>query len=132
MAFGTAVLCWSAPWARVICIALWRSRTVRQLSGYIIGQELLQDETDAEVDVPQTNSTARKSAELKPAQRKGHEKKSSSASIRDVLGGGIKIRQTLYQHQRRWIGIGWTANLFPNERAAWYIVPTAHADYEDG
>ena len=114
MVFGTAVLCWSAPWARVICIALWRSRTVRKLSGYIIGQELLGDE------LVQETTGARQSAELKPAERKGHEKKASTGSIRDVLGGGIKITQTLYQHQRRWIGIGWTANLFPNERAAWY------------
>jgi Integral peroxisomal membrane peroxin len=132
MVFGSAVLCWSAPWARVICIALWQSRTVRKLSGYIIGQELLVDETDAEVQVPQTNATARTSAELKPAERKGHEKKGSTASIRDVLGGGIKVTQTLYQHQRRWIGIGWTANLFPNERSAWYTIPIALADCEDG
>jgi Integral peroxisomal membrane peroxin len=127
MVFGTAVLCWSAPWARVICIALWRSRTVRKLSGYTIGQDLLADETGAQVEVEETPAT-RKSAELKPAERKVHEKKASTGSIRDVLGGGIKITQTLYQHQRRWIGIGWTANLFPNERSSWHAVPAGLAD----
>jgi len=125
MIFGTAVLCWSAPWARVICIALWRSRTVRGLSGYIIGQDLLTDDNEemAVVQQQQPTTTSRKRAELKITERQGHEKKASTSSIRDVLGGGIKITQTLYQHQRRWIAIGWTNNLFPNERSAWYSLP---------
>ena len=125
MVFGTAVLCWSAPWARVICIALWRSRTIRGLSGHIIGQDLLADDKGekAVVQQQQPTTTPRKSAELKPAERQGHEKKASTSSIRDVLAGGIKITQTLYQHQRRWITIGWTNNLLPTERSAWYSLP---------
>ena len=111
---GTAVLCWSAPWARVICIALWRSRTVRQVCSAIMGEDLLL------VAPHQVDTKEQSTASLaEPTERRGHEKKTSTSSIRDVLGGGIKITQTLYQSQRRWIGIGWTSNLFPNERSAW-------------
>lgn len=90
------------------------------MSGYIIGQELLADDKGEKAEVQPTPT--RKSGELKPVERKGHEKsQASTSSIRDIIGGGIKITQTLYQHQRRWIGIGWTNNLFPNERSAWYV-----------
>ena len=99
---GTAVLCWSAPWARVICIALWRSRTVRKISSLIIGEDLLTEQPSTET-----------------AEERRHCKQPSTSSIRDSLGRGVRITQTLYQSQRRWIGIGWTSNLFPNERAPW-------------
>lgn len=117
MIFGTAVLCWSAPWARVICIALWRSRTIRNVCGQIIGQDLLAEEESEPTGPGEPVSTTL------PAQaerRVLHDKKASASSIRDVLEGGIKITQTLYQSQRRWIAIGWTSNLFPTERHAWF------------
>ena len=113
---GTAVLCWSAPWARVICIALWRSRTVRQLSGYIVGHDL----SDYPVIPVEEVVSAPSAPPTERERREKHEKRqASTSSIKDVLGGGIKITQTLYQSQRRWIGIGWTSNLFPNEKPAW-------------
>jgi hypothetical protein len=113
---GTAVLCWSAPWARVICIALWRSRTIRNVCGQIVGQDLLAED-ESEQEGPREPSATTLLAE--PARRTLHEKTGSTSSIRDVLEGGIKVTQTLYQSQRRWIGIGWTSNLFPNERSVW-------------
>jgi hypothetical protein len=124
LVIGTAVFCWSAPWARVICVALWRSRTVRKACSLIVGQDLL-------VDTPRTEETS--VIEVAPtrtnvdqprvtSEQAGHQPRASTSSIRDVLGGlggGIKVTQTLYQSQRRWLGMGWTTNLFPNERAAW-------------
>ena len=120
MVVGTAVLCWSAPWARIICIALWRSRTVRKVCGLIIGEDILANAvesltaSEAENTVP---ANAEQSAR-RDANRASH--------IQDVLDGGIKITQTLYQSQRRWIGIGWTANLFPNERSPWFTALQVH------
>jgi len=118
LALGTSVLCWSAPWARVICIALWRSRTVRKYSGLIIGQDLMEEihqPNTVTVDAHATTTTAPKAE----GRRARHKPATSTGSIREVLGGGVRITQTLYQSQRRWIGIGWTSNLFPNERSAW-------------
>lgn len=113
---GSSVLCWSSPWARIIGIALWRSRTIRKAASFVIGRDLL-EEPDAD---PPTVSLARKSLDITAETKaEGHKPRTSTSSIRDVLGGGIKITQTLYQSQRRWIGIGWTSNLFPNERSAW-------------
>jgi hypothetical protein len=109
---GTSVLCWSAPWARVVCIALWRSRTIRSIAGSIIGQDLLEQHSPI---TPETTA-------LQVDNPTNHEKRGSTSSVKGNLGGGIKITQTLYQSQRRWIGIGWTANLFPNERSAWYVL----------
>jgi len=132
LALGTSVICWSAPWARVICVALWRSRTVRKVCSFVVGQDLL---ADIKTTPPTTSTTTTTTAEARPAptrtdvdqarlstERTGHQPRSSTGSIRDVLGdlgGGIKVTQTLYQSQRRWLGMGWTTNLFPNERAAW-------------
>lgn len=117
MTLGTAALCWTAPWARVICIALWRSRTIRKVSGLIIGEDLLSGDDSPEEPVQPSTSTSLS----EPQQRRNrHEKQSSTNSIRDVLGGGIKITQTLYQSQRRWIGVGWTNTLLPNDKSAWF------------
>jgi hypothetical protein len=113
---GTSVLCWSAPWARVVCISLWRSRTIRYACGYIIGQDLI---NPSEPVVPGPSSLA-----VDPVNGR-HEKRLSTNINKGNLGGGIKITQTLYQSQRRWIGIGWTANLFPNERSPWSF-PSLH------
>ena len=122
LALGTSVLCWSAPWARIICIALWRSRTVRKYSGLIIGQDLM-----AEIHQPNTVITEPHAATTTAPNADGmktrHKPAASTGSIRDVLGGGVRITQTLYQSQRRWIGIGWTSNLFPNERSPWSNLP---------
>jgi Integral peroxisomal membrane peroxin len=107
LVFGTAVLCWSAPWARIICIALWRSRSIRKVCGIIIGEDLMQERIVEHMP------------ETKNIRQDPHERKESASSIRDALRGGVKITQTLYQSQRRWIGIGWTSNLFRNEKPAW-------------
>lgn len=116
LVLGSAVLCWSSPWARIIGIALWRSRTIRKAASSVIGRDLL----EAPEPEPSSVVLTRTSLDL-PAETKAeeHKPRDSTSSIRDVLGGGIKITQTLYQSQRRWIGIGWTSNLFPNERCAW-------------
>jgi len=119
LALGTSVLCWSAPWARIVCIALWRSRTVRKYSGLIIGQDLMM-EIQPENNVGMMDAGRTKVVVDAEGRRKGHQTSGSTTSIRDVLGGGVRITQTLYQSQRRWIGIGWTSNLFPNERSPWY------------
>ena len=34
-------------------------------------------------------------------------------------GGEMRFAFTLYENQRRWLGIGWTSNLFPTERSSW-------------
>ena len=121
LAFGTSVLCWSAPWARVICIALWRSRTVRKYSGLIIGQDLMAEiqQPNTVTREPHTTTTASEGGERK----RGHQPSASTSSIRDVLGAGVRVTQTLHQSQRRWIGVGWTSNLFPNERSPWSLPP---------
>ena len=119
MIVGTAVLCWSAPWARIICIALWRSRTIRKVCGLIIGEDILTNGME-----PSNYAETERTAPMDAEQRARREANRAS-HIQDVLEGGIKITQTLYQSQRRWIGIGWTANLFPNERSPWFAYPSS-------
>lgn len=125
LVLGTAVLCWSAPWARIICIALWRSRTVRKFCSMIVGEDLLLKEQQFIASIigmaNEGGQQASSTVKTESGERGRHEKRGSTSSIRDVLGGGIKITQTLYQSQRRWIGIGWTSNLFPNERSPWSL-----------
>jgi len=117
MIVGTAVLCWSAPWARIICIALWRSRTIRKVCGLIIGEDILTN------GMEQSNYAETETTAAMDAEQRARREANRASHIQDVLEGGIKITQTLYQSQRRWIGIGWTANLFPNERSPWFVHP---------
>jgi len=128
---GTSVLCWSAPWARVICVALWRSRTIRKACGYIMGKDFLNDtatpaQSNPQVDEPVPVAATTTTDFPAATPRHGHQPTTSTASLRDILGdlgGGIKVTQTLWHSQRRWIGMGWTTNLFPNEHPQWYLSP---------
>lgn len=40
-------------------------------------------------------------------------------SANDAKSAGVKFTFIIYENQRRWIGLGWTTNLFAYERPAW-------------
>ncbi|KAF9051007.1 hypothetical protein BDZ89DRAFT_1056904 [Hymenopellis radicata] len=92
---GTLILCWRAPWFCYITGTLWRSAWVRwgiyTLWSRISGRPL---------PVPTHSDDSFLS---------------SSSSDEDA----DRFLFTIYENQRWWMGIDWTAALLPNERPSW-------------
>ncbi|KAI0633737.1 integral peroxisomal membrane peroxin-domain-containing protein [Trametes polyzona] len=105
---GTIFFTWRARWAAVIRRGLWRSAHVRwatyrawsALSGQPLPPITLspQSQTDAELATLTSTSTA-----------------STPASP----GTSIRFLFTIYENQRWWMGLDWTAALLPGERPSW-------------
>ena len=100
LVFGSIVLTWHARPLRVTRTLLWRSSALRRLAAAITGLRF------------DSQSKAHKAAAAKARtapQGAGGRGKSS----------GVKFTFIIYENQRRWVGLGWTASLFAYERAAW-------------
>lgn len=98
LASGFLVLTYHSVYARVTRAVLWRSRSVRLFTFYLTGLGF---------------SGAR------------FHSKSGGNLAKGVLGvqsnddKPVRFTYVLYENQRRWLGIGWTANLLAYERAPW-------------
>ncbi|PNS15746.1 hypothetical protein CAC42_4198 [Sphaceloma murrayae] len=101
-ATGTLVLSWHSRPARISRAILWRSRTVRRLASLLTGLQF----------IPETGTITPRSSSY-PASNLGalNAMKSKSQTIRFTF--------SLYENQRRWIGLGWTPNMIAYERAPW-------------
>ncbi|KAJ7928641.1 Peroxin/Dysferlin domain-containing protein [Mycena leptocephala] len=95
---GTVLLAWRAPWAVALRISLWRSAWFRWAAYHILatvtGQPLPL--------VPQSALSAAAAAAAAPT---------STKSLRFLF--------TIYENQRWWMGLDWTAALLPAERPSW-------------
>lgn len=91
---GTVCLTWRAPWALVIRTTLWRSAwlrwTIYKIWAFLVGQPLAPP-----VMSPQP----------------------SVSSTEDVQS--FRFLFTIYENQRWWMGLDWTAALLPAERPSW-------------
>ena len=100
---GTVLLSWYSRPARVSREILWRSQTIRHITSVITGLHLLGS-----------------SSSTKPAHNLQKPKSSSSTiSSSSTAQTGARFTFTVYENQRRWIGLGWTSSLLTYERAAW-------------
>jgi len=150
LVFGTLVLSWHSRVMRVVRELLWRSSTVRRLAALTTGltfdSPLKPSTSNLSTMSTESEGSARKllkthESELSRALKKqsyhyGH--KHDSGSGKDA---GVKFTFILYENQRRWVGLGWTSNLFAYERAAWtdehnHAIPNKDAfelpEVEDG
>lgn len=105
---GTLVLAWHARVMRVFRTILWRSATVRRLAAAMTGLRF---------DRPVKGR-------LKSAGQPGSDPAAKQASKDQPKAGGsrsagVKFTFIIYENQRRWIGLGWTASMFAYERPAW-------------
>ncbi len=109
---GTTALTWHSPAAKVLRTILWRSRTIRQICHILTGLQFEQAEKRG--FFKKVFSTRRKSKSRKQAGT------SSVATTEEAPASkGIRFTFSLYENQRRWLGIGWTSSMLANERAAW-------------
>ncbi|KAK3381921.1 integral peroxisomal membrane peroxin-domain-containing protein [Podospora didyma] len=128
---GTVILTWHARVMRVARAILWRSAGVRRLMGIITG---LQFEGPAKPSAPTatisaesstvsgTSATAGTKAAAAAAVAKGPRESELTKALRRARVGhdtGVRFTFIIYENQRRWVGLGWTTNLFAYERPAW-------------
>lgn len=116
LAWGTLVLSWHSRPARVSRAILWRSRAVRSLTTLVTGLDFPQSP-------PPSNSTNSSSTNVATLANNPATTANSSP--------GVRFTFTLYENQRRWLGLGWTASLLSYERQAWtdeHLNTTADTD----
>ncbi|RMX83796.1 hypothetical protein D0869_05047 [Hortaea werneckii] len=109
LALGTLMLSFHSRPARVTRTLLWRSRTIRSLSSLLTGLDFPN---------PSTASTPSKAPPLprRPNSDATTTSVGTSASKPTSTSPGIRFTFTLYEHQRRWLGLGWTSSLLSYER----------------
>ncbi|KAI0082021.1 hypothetical protein K474DRAFT_1655951 [Panus rudis PR-1116 ss-1] len=99
---GTILLTWRARWAALIRRGFWRSAWIRwgcyYAWSYLSGQPL----------PPKTISPQSQSVSV-----------SSNSSKDGKSGNSIRFLFTIYENQRWWMGLDWTAALLPGERPSW-------------
>ncbi|KAJ3518135.1 hypothetical protein NLJ89_g69 [Agrocybe chaxingu] len=93
-AVGTVVFTWRAPWAIILRATVWRSAWLRR-AVYSACATLTGDPLP-----PRTMST-------QPSN-------TSSNTVQSV-----RFLFTVYENQRWWMGLDWTAALLPGERPSW-------------
>ena len=119
--FGTLALSWHSRPARVSRTILWRSRTIRHICSIATGLSFGEPSHD-------DSCQRRRSAGKTP-----NEVASSLAAkrSRSPEAAAIRFTFTLFENQRRWLGIGWTSSLLAYERAPWtdeHLNPTPSKD----
>lgn len=110
LAVGTVVLSWHSRPARVTRTLLWRSRTVRRICVFVTGLNF--------GDTP-TNSKGQQPPPLPPRKKSTQEVAASLAAKRRPESTGVRFTFSIYENQRRWLGIGWTSSMLAYERASW-------------
>jgi Integral peroxisomal membrane peroxin len=109
LAVGTTILTWHSQPARVTRTIFWRSRSVRQICSLITGLNLL--------DPAKTHS--RHGSAHRAQAKSPHEIAASLAAKSGRDSPSLRFTFSLYENQRRWLGIGWTSSLLAYERAPW-------------
>ncbi|MCJ1415325.1 peroxisome- protein [Xylographa parallela] len=108
LAVGTLMLSWHSRPSRVTRAILWRSLTVRYILSVITGLSFMQSATSAVSPPP-----------LPPRNKSQQDMASSLVTNGRSASTGLRFTFTVYENQRRWLGLGWTSSLFAYERAAW-------------
>ena len=91
---GSVILLWRAPWAIIIRTTVWQSAWFRW-SIYKLWSHICGDQLPPPTMSPQSLSD-------------------SLASVQS-----LRFLFTIYENQRWWMGLDWTAALLPSERPSW-------------
>ena len=109
---GTLMLSWHSRPARVSRTILWRSRTIRRISSAITGLSF-------SGEAPSLPPRKGDLPPLPPRNRSQHAIANSLATKGQTESPGVRFTFVVFENQRRWLGLGWTASLLAYERAAW-------------
>ncbi|KAF2190946.1 peroxisomal membrane protein PEX31 [Zopfia rhizophila CBS 207.26] len=122
LAVGTVVFSWHSRPARVSRTILWRSRMVRRICAAITGFDFGEYEPKSKDGAPA----------LPPRRKSAQEIAASLAAKRRPDSPGVRFTFSIYENQRRWLGIGWTSSMLAYERASWtdeHLNPTPSKDH---
>lgn len=103
---GTLVLSWHSPALRVTRIVLSRSTILCSVFSMLTGLRL-----------GGWSQEHRQSSLLEAVQKQRSDAEKHKKGKRDE---SVIFSYSICENQRKWIGIGWTASLFPNERVMFY------------
>ncbi|KAK4236006.1 integral peroxisomal membrane peroxin-domain-containing protein [Achaetomium macrosporum] len=128
---GTILLTWHARVIRVTRVILWRSATIRRILALVTGLQFeglakTQSTSPTIATAPAGAGAGAASTKTKtpstPTALKTQRESELTKALRRGRGGrgtGVRFTFIIYENQRRWVGLGWTTNLFAYERAAW-------------
>ncbi|KAK9466818.1 integral peroxisomal membrane peroxin-domain-containing protein [Lipomyces arxii] len=129
---GMLVLTYHSLPARVTRTILWRSRTVRLATFYLTGIDFSRQNrsvSQAHVLPPTASpiSTPSDEADTEHAYTstlagdlsRSIRNRPLDAHIQHSHSEPVRFTYVIYENQRKWLGIGWTANLLTYERTAW-------------
>lgn len=102
LVLGTLSLSWHSRPARVTRTILWRSKAIRRSCSLLTGLHF-------------SDSTTSGAPPPLPKRPTG----ASIARLKDKSSPGIRFTFTLFENQRRWLGLGWTPSLLAYERQNW-------------
>ena len=105
------ILSWHSRPARVSRAILWRSRTVRRICVFLTGLNF--------GDIEPTSKDKDGAPKLPPRRKSAQEIAASLAAKRRPDSPGVRFTFSIYENQRRWLGIGWTSSMLAYERASW-------------
>ncbi|EME41167.1 hypothetical protein DOTSEDRAFT_176158 [Dothistroma septosporum NZE10] len=106
LVMGTIGLTWHSVPARASRSILWRSKAARAAASFITGLNYGTPSTAKDKKTPPPLPPRAPAALVNALKRKG-------------TSAGVRFTFALYENQRRWVLLGYTANLLPNERQAW-------------
>jgi hypothetical protein len=125
---GTLALTWCSPWCALIRHALWRSALVRQSTRKTIAI-LCGKRPSSLYPILPSSSIADRSFTSTPFDKDPFTGQAivdgpSSAGLeqasKDITRHeDVTYRFTIYENQRWWMGLDWTAALLPQERPSW-------------
>jgi len=108
LTFGTIGLSWHSRPARVTRTILWRSRTIRRAMSLVTGLTFVGASPTA-ITIPTLTTQSKDSNVPTPGIAK---------DAKDAKAG-VRFAFTVYENQRRWLGLGWTPSLLAYERQGW-------------
>lgn len=124
---GVIGLSYHSSWSRVTRKMLWKSKTIRLFCFYITGLDIdgiksykaLKGKTSGHNSLSSTFATGGSTSTglFSTVQKKLLKSNRENESSYD--NKPIRFTYVLYENQRRWLGIGWTANMLSYERSCW-------------
>ena len=111
LSVGTILLTWHSRPARVSRTILWRSLAVRYVVSLVTGLSFSNLMDTPPMFTPRRDGTSRATSQHDVARK-------LAVNGRDA-GSGVRFTFVVYENQRRWLGLGWTASLLAYERAPW-------------
>lgn len=100
LVLGTTALSWHSRYAQICRSILWKSRTVKRSLTFLTGLDLTKPAHDPTRPLP-----------LPPRARDVVSAKGKSP--------GVRFTFTIYENERRWLGLGWSKQMFSYERQPW-------------